>query len=130
MDYDDFCDGLLLKDQDIASLRKRCNELQEDSIRAARELESKDAEIISLRQELAVETSRLDHILDGFDGDEDVNGACAVEFWNADAMDADEKTELRRAWRAAIDAARYENEALGPSHLTEADNNDDFRGFH
>ena len=50
------------------------------------------------------DTERLDFILDSFDGDESIDGASAMDFWAADAMDADEKTELRRAWRAAIDA--------------------------
>jgi len=55
---------------------------------------------------LETETARLDHILDAFDGDEDINGATGMDYWDADAMDADEKTEGRRAWRTGIDVAR------------------------
>jgi hypothetical protein len=55
--------------------------------------------------DLALEARRLDHILDSFDGDEEINGATAMDYWDADAMDADETKELRRAWREGIDAA-------------------------
>ena len=62
-------------------------------------------QLLETRATLATEAARLNHILDAFDGDEEINGATAMDYWDADAMDAEETKELRRAWRESIDAA-------------------------
>jgi hypothetical protein len=95
------------------------------------EMEAHEALVIDLRRKLAAaraklaearkDTERLDFVLDTFDGDVSINGASAMDFWEPDAMDADEKTELLRAWRAAIDAARKREEPHENHHQMRGD---------
>ena len=83
------------------------------------------ADLLKQREaELALEARRLDHILDAFDEDTEINGACALDCCDLDAMDADEVKEIRRAWRVSIDSAMQREvmptDDQGPKNLASA----------
>jgi len=75
---------------------------QRDELR--RQLEEVRRQLAEARGALAVETARLNCLFDNHAPDESLANALAIDYLDGDKADEDEITEIRRAWRQAIDA--------------------------